>query len=115
MARAEPKASVSLGDNDKALIEDMFMRRHIPDVMSELTVIKCAPNPLLPPVPEEVSAGEWQVYDGPLDDISQAFTEPEPDLSRNETPESEPHVEEGPPNWPESNTFETSDAVRRMR
>jgi hypothetical protein len=109
LVRADPKSSVSLGDNDKALIERMFMSRHIPDVMSELKMIKCAPNPLFPPVAEGDSAVAGAVHQ------REEWDETEPPLSQTGQSDPEPFIEEGPPNWQESNTFETSDAVRQRR
>jgi hypothetical protein len=115
MARAEPKASVSLGDNDKALIEQMFMRGHIADVMSELT----------PAQRDSAVAGvlkaehDWvsEPYTGPLEDTTAAFGDPHRPVGTipDGTVEQPPFIEEGPPNWPESNTFETSEAVHQRR
>jgi hypothetical protein len=114
MARAEPKASVSLGDNDKALIEDMFMHRHMPEVMEAMEFRQIPPG-ILPP--QQDSAGEWEVYEGPLEDTTAAFGDPHRPVGTipDGTVEQPPFIEEGPPNWPESNTFETSDAVHQRR
>lgn len=119
MARAEPKASVSLGDNDKALIEQMFMQKHIPDVMSQLTAGTDEVTVDVGPSGNAViaQAGEWEVYEGPLEDTTAAFGDPHRPIGTipDGTVEQPPFIEEGPPNWPESNTFETSDAVHQRR
>lgn len=118
LEHADPKSSVSIGDNDRAQIENMFMSRHVPDVMAAL-------NP--PGVVQGDAAvaslqqQEWDaiqeraVIDAYAEvtgyEVSQSDSpEPEPDDI-----EPEPFIEEGPPNWPESNTFETSDSVRKRR
>lgn len=139
LARSEPSISARMDDQQRALIEQMFMSRHMPDVMlaartmSELKAITYGDNPLLPP------------YDGPLEDTTAALygnivadpMPPEANASpdrqcpngnycpypppqcqhgcADHADDPQPFIEEGPPNWPESNTFETSDRVRQRR
>lgn len=87
LAHAEPKAVVSLGDNDRLRIEQIFTRRP----MDELKALKVADNPIFPRLDEQR------------------------ELLDTDMQQSEPFIEEGPPNWAESNTFETSDAVKNRR
>jgi hypothetical protein len=102
MVRADPKTSVSpLSNDDRALIEALF-RQH---TWENLTTMVMSDNPALPPAPQQdCSLGDAVT-------VPKGTVEPEPGT------EPEPFIEEGPPNWAESNTFETSDAVhqRRMR
>lgn len=87
LVRGDPKASVTLSGNDRLLIEQMFMHRHMPEVMDMMAPVA---------LPESIDSPE-QGVGGP------GHNDPEP------------FIEEGPPNWPESNTFETSEAVRQRR
>jgi hypothetical protein len=121
LVRGEPTISARLGEQDKAVIEDMFMHRHVSEVMAEVappTPVGTIESGLIRSVPADE---EWEVYTGHLDDTTQAavayaqsVADALPPVS-NDTPDPEPFIEEGPPNWPDSNTFETSDPVRQRR
>lgn len=88
LVRNEPTISAKLGDQDRAVIADMFMHRHMPEVMAEMIPALEAPGSNEPPC-QDVSGPEHN--------------------------DPEPFIEEGPPNWPDSNTFETTDAVKQRR
>jgi hypothetical protein len=169
LVRGEPTISAKLGDQDKAVIADMFMHRHMPEVMADME-----PKAIEPPgaylTIEEYEAARKLVAQGDsavagviheaegyapqqeyeADRIAQQYLEATTPVS-NETPvgtfksgvissrpgteqdlpdaepepeptgwnvypaDPEPFIEEGPPNWPESNTFETSAPVHQRR
>lgn len=108
MVREEPRVSARLSDQDRAVIEDMFMHRHMPEVMADMEpkAIEAEPVPLWD---REFGALQEAVAPGtnvpPCQDVSGAGNNDDP----------EPFIEEGPPNWPDSNTFETTDAVKQRR
>lgn len=109
MSRAEPKATVQIKDDDRLLIEQMFMHRHMPEVMAAMAPVELqgpimhADNPIFPPV-----------YTGPLDS-PEPIGSPEQVVTPPVHNDPEPYIEEGPPNWLDSNTFEDSQPVRDRR
>lgn len=106
LSRNEPSISARLTDQERAVIEDMFMHRHMPEVMSQTVdakVLELPGDPTYPTMKEYEAA-------------RREFPSATP-TELNDSVDPEPYIEEGPPNWTDSNTFETSDAVhqRRMR
>jgi hypothetical protein len=69
------------------------------------------------PVVVEGDSEDWNAtFEVPVEDGMPYVISPDPDGTPDEpVTDPEPFIEEGPPNWPESNTFETRDAVKRRR
>lgn len=129
LVRNEPSISAKLSDQDKLVIEDLFRQRHMPEVMAAMETLELPVaqgdsavaghahlieewNREIPNGPVYM-AGDDGVYDGPMDDTAQAYLDIASETDG--TVDPEPFIEEGPPDWPESNTFETSDAVHQRR
>lgn len=143
LAVGNPTATVKLNDDNRAVIEQMFMHRQMLSAMlqwPDLKAFEHVDNPIFTPTPEQRAEmaeyidakqpgllddlGIERVYTGHLDDTAQAAidyarsvaaqlddgTVPDGTVS-----DPEPFIEEGPPNWPESNTFEDRDWVHKRR
>lgn len=92
LSQGEPYTFVTLDEFAGALIGQEIMQRKLMDVIT--------PASELPSPPTHTPAEDHPGFDDDMGDI-----DPEPELDD----------EMGPPNWPESSTFEQSDSVRQRR
>lgn len=109
---SEPWNMVKLSDTADMEMVRMISYQRLMDVVTPKSLLIAPELPETQDIPleqyegrpwvdtaEEAAGGSGlnEIYDGPMEDTTQGF------------------IEEGPPNWLESNTFETSDEIRKRR